>query len=206
MKKYYFVFGGVFFASFLGLTLGLLLDINSLNKWDNYIFNSTGYNPIWYEITEILGWIPLVVAFCFGVLGLWQWTQRKSLKKVDKDLLCLAGLYGAAALVYAVFEFFAVNYRPVLIDGVLEASYPSSHTVLVCVIMISAALQLEVRFKKTGLRRAGQVFCILIALLVTVGRLFAGVHWLTDILGGLLISFALIFFYQGAVNRFNADK
>ena len=40
------------------------------------------------------------------------------------------------------------------------------------------------------------VFAVMLALIVA-GRLLSGVHWFTDILGGILISVALLNAYEG---------
>ena len=97
---------------------------------------------------------------------------------------------------YLLFEELAINYRPVLINGVLEASYPSSTTLLVLCIMPTAALQLKVRLKNAVLKRCAVVGITVFTVLMVVLRLFSGVHWLTDIVGGVLLSGGLVCLYR----------
>lgn len=209
--------GCVYLALFLGLIV-LLLTANFytetvLFQGENYnashwitkinveVFQEIGTNDAWYKITEALGMLPFLAAACFGVLGLWQWIRRKSLKRVDPDLFCLAGLYVLTMAVYVGFEVFVVNYRPILVDGQAEASFPSSHTMLALVFLGSAGHQVLCRIRTPWLRISLYSLCCLIAVLIAVGRLLAGVHWFTDILGGILIGGALLFFYKAAVYK-----
>lgn len=163
---------------------------------NRYLHDLTGVNMSLYVITDWLGLVPIGVAFGFAVLGLVQWIKRKNLLKVDRSILALGGFYIVVMAVYALFEFVVVNYRPVLINGYLEASYPSSTTMLVMCVMPTAIMQLRSRIKNDILRR-----CIISAILVfiafmVVGRLISGVHWFSDIVGGALFSAGVVFIYQ----------
>ncbi len=211
-----FLFAGVFLFLFLLLTfLVMKVDVQPIGPQNSQvglatvngaIFEICGSNPIWYTISEAFGVLALLCAFGFACLGIWQWISRKSLKKVDKSLLVLAGFYGAVGIVYALFEIVVINYRPVLEEGILEASYPSSHTVLVCSIMLTTALQLQLRLRNKPLRTALQGFCCLSIVLTALGRLFAGVHWYTDVLAAILISVVLVFAYLGILRQWKIRK
>lgn len=166
----------------------------------NRLFHSlTGVHMSLYVITDWLGLVPLLFAFGFAMLGLTQWIKRKHLLKVDRSLLALGGFYIAVMAVYILFEILTVNYRPVLIGGVLEASYPSSTTVLALCVMPTAAIQLSRRtpngFSKTCVMFALNAF----AGFMVVGRLVSGVHWLTDIVGGVLLSAGLVLLYRAVI-------
>lgn len=156
----------------------------------------TGENMLLYTITDWLGLVPFVVAFGFAMLGLWQWIKRRSFFKVDRSILVLGGCYLLVMAVYIFFEFVVINRRPVLIEGVLEASYPSSTTMLVMCVIPTAMLQWNARIKNKVFRRcifsAGALFTVFMVL----GRLISGVHWLTDILGGALFSVGLVMLYR----------
>ena len=151
-----------------------------------------------YTVTDWLSLVPVGVMLGFAILGLAQWIGRKSLLRVDADILALGGFYAVLAGVYLLFEALAVNYRPVLINGQLEASYPSSTTVLVLCVMLTAVMQIRARVKKKVLRRALSSFSIAFAAFMVIGRLLSGVHWITDIVGGVLLSAALILTYRAA--------
>ena len=158
-----------------------------------------GLNSVLYGISEFTGWLALLVAGGFGVLGVYELIKRKKIFKVDYCILSMGVLYVIVAVLYVVFDKFAVNYRPVLeADGTLEASFPSSHTLLAVCIFVPAifAVGRVMDDKKT----AFVVSCIFafLAVLVVMCRLFSGVHWLTDMIGGGLYSSALVCVYVGA--------
>ena len=166
---------------------------------NRYFHSLTGVHMTLYTVTDWLGLVPLVFVMGFAFLGLVQWIRRKQLRKVDFSILVLGGFYLVVIAVYILFEMVPVNYSPVLIEGILEASYPSSTTLLVMCVMPTAIMQLNARIRHTGLRRC---ICFLIAAFIVfmvVGRLLSGVHWLTDIIGGILLSSGLVMLYY-AVN------
>lgn len=166
----------------------------------NALFAQGGVRAFWYELTELLGAVSILVAVCFAAVGLWQVVTRKSLRKVDPTLFVLAGFYVLVVLCYLFFEVVVINCRPVLMDGVLEASYPSSHTVLTVCIMASAATQLRLLLPhKPRLCRMAGVVCILLAMVTVFGRFRSGVHWPTDILGGIFLSLALVGVYEAGI-------
>lgn len=134
----------------------------------------------------------------FGGLGLFQLIKRRSLLKVDRDILLLGIYYILVILGYLIFEMVPINYRPVLIEGVLEASYPSSTTLLMLSVMLSLMYQANHRSSNYWLRKETNIFSVLFSLFMICGRLLCGVHWCTDIIGGVLLSFGLFGIYRGA--------
>ena len=156
-----------------------------------------GVNQSWYEITELLGYSVLLVAAGFGLLALFQAIKRKSLK-IDGDLWGLLLFYVVVGGIYLFFEKYVVNYRPIITEDGLEASFPSSHTLLSLCIMGSASLQFSRRIKK--FRTPVLVISLLVMVIIVVGRLLSGVHWFTDILGSVLLSAGLVTIYA-AVQR-----
>ena len=148
-----------------------------------------------YAITDWLGLVPLGFVLGFGILGLVQWIRRKHIRNVDRDLLILGGFYIVVLVAYMLFELYPVNYRPVLIEGILEASYPSSTTMLVLTVMPTAAMQLRRRIRNPARRRIAVSAIIVFVAVMVVGRLVSGVHWFTDIVGGALLSVGLVMLY-----------
>lgn len=157
-----------------------------------YFHGLTGVNMTLYTITDWLGLVPIAVALSFAIFGLVQWIQRKSLFKVDKDVLLLGIFYIVVIAVYILFERVVVNFRPVLIDGYLEASYPSSTTLLVACVMPTAWILLRERIKNERLRRWIFLLIAVFTVFMVAGRLLSGVHWLSDIIGGILLSAGLV--------------
>lgn len=164
----------------------------------------TGVRMPLYTITDWLSLIPLLFALGFACLGLMQWIRRKSLLKVDDSILVLGGFYAVVTAVYTLFEVCVVNFRPVLIDGVLEASYPSSTTVLVLCVMPTAVMQLRSRIKHRAFRRFSSFMIAAFTVFMVAGRLVSGVHWLTDVIGGALLSSGLVTLYN-AVSSFKSQ-
>lgn len=167
---------------------GSIVGFSSLNS---FVFNLTGNNMTLYKITEILGIIPILIALMYAVIGLIQVIDRKSLK-VDKELIALGILYIIVILIYVFFEKCIINYRPVLIDGILEASYPSSHTLLSICICGSALLINKYLFNNKKIYKYINIVSIISMVLIVLGRLLSGVHWASDIIGSIIISITLL--------------
>lgn len=159
----------------------------------------TGVHMAIYDLTDLLSVIPLAIVAAFGLLGVVQWIKRKSLKAVDYDIWVLGGFYVVVMAVFLLFEKLDVNFRPILIEGVLEASYPSSTTMLAMCVLPTAMLQLKDRIKNRGLRICVLILLALFTAFMVIGRLISGVHWLTDIIGGALFSTGLLLLYNAFV-------
>lgn len=169
-----------------------LVGFATINGW---IHNLVGVNMLLYDITDWASIVALFVAVGFGILGLVQLIKRKSIARVDSSILVLGGFYLLVISAYLFFEFHVVNYRPVLINGFLEASYPSSTTMLVMCIMPTAMMQFRRLIKDKKISRLINRFCSLFTVFMVGGRLLSGVHWFTDIFGGALLSAALVMLY-----------
>ncbi len=164
------------------------------------IFRNLGTSQFWYDVTETLGKISLLVAAGFGIAGLIQWIRRKSLFRVDAGILLMAGLYVVMAVVYIFFEKCIINYRPVLLDGVLEASFPSSHTMLTLCIWGGAMVYFRQYMWNRPMRTFLCVICIAAMAVMVVGRQLSGVHWFTDIMGSIVLSAALVTLYASLLS------
>ena len=167
---------------------------------NGYVHNLTGVHFSLYNITDWLGLVPLFVCMGFGILGLVQWIKRKSICKVDHDILILGGFYIITIAAYLFFENVVINYRPVLINGYLEASYPSSTTLLVMCVMPTAVMQFNSRIRNKLLRNIFAATLVAFIAFMAIGRLLSGVHWLTDIVGGALLSTGLVLMYRAIVD------
>lgn len=168
----------------------------SLNTW---FHKMTGVHMWVYTVTDWLGLVPIFICIIFGAVGLVQLIKRRSLLKVDKDIILLGIYYILVIFDYLIFEMIPINYRPILIEGRMEASYPSSTTLLVMSVMPTLAFQMQRRVRNTKVRYGLYAFTVLFTAFMVVGRSVAGVHWLTDIAGSVLLSSGLYLIYQGAV-------
>ena len=183
---------------------GTAVGLSHLNR---FVFGLFGVNIVWYHITDWLGVIAILTAFLFAMVGLAQLIKRRTLRKVDREILLLGGLYIIVIGLYVFFERVIVNYRPIIMPGGThpEASFPSSHTMIVFVIMGSTVLLLGKYINRKTLRIPLQAFCIAVIIVTVVGRLISGVHWFTDILGGTVISMALLALYSGLIMMKKTD-
>ncbi len=163
---------------------------------NQFFHNLTGVHMNLYVITDWLGLVPIVFVFGFGMLGLFQWIKRKSIFKVDSDILILGGFYILVMAVYILFETVVINYRPILINGILEKSYPSSTTMLVMCVMPTALMQIKSRVKNKNFMMFLSLIITAFILFMVIGRLISGVHWVSDIIGGALLSAGLVSFYS----------
>ena len=172
---------------------GTAVGFTTLNVW---FHRMTGVHMLIYTITDWLGLVPIIICMGFGLLGLVQLFKRRSLLKVDPDILLLGVYYVVIILSYLLFEMVPINYRPILIDGNLEASYPSSTTLLVLSVMPTLKYQVDRRISNPVTQKAITTFVFAFSALMVIGRLISGVHWATDIVGAVFLSTGLYRIYR----------
>lgn len=182
---------------------GTAVGFAALNCW---FHKFTGVHMGLYTITDWLGLVPVFVCIVFGGIGLWQLIKRKNLFKVDTDLIYLGIYYVIVIFGYLFFEMCPINYRPILIEGILEASYPSSTTLLILSVMPTLVLQANRRIENRYLKRIIYAFTIVFSAFMVIGRLVSGVHWFTDIMGAVFLSTGLFYLYKAVVLILSGDK
>ena len=208
-KKYFYIGASEFAAFVLWTILVRFVDVKTIGPGEsavgfstvNSLFHKlTGVNMTLYTITDWLGFIPIFFAMGFACLGLIQWSKRKSILNVDFSILTLGGFYIATIAAYLFFEAFVINYRPVFINGYLEASYPSSTTMLVLCIIPTAIIQFHRRIKVRLIKQGIALSLTAFTVFMVIGRLVSGVHWLSDIIGGVLLSAGLVTIYYAVIH------
>ena len=175
----------------------------TMNCWFHKV---TGVHMILYIITDWLGLVPVFVCMIFGAIGLFQLMKRKSLLKVDYDIILLGIYYVIVIFGYLVFEMIPINYRPILIAGFLEASYPSSTTLLVLGVMPTLMEQVSRRSSNGTFKGILNAFVICFSAFMVIGRLISGVHWVTDIVGSVLLSAGLFRIYKAVILLCNKEN
>ena len=207
-KRLFLIAAGALAAFVLWTVLVRVVDLQQIGPegsvvgfaaFNAFVHGITGVHMGLYELTDLLSVIPLAIIGGFGLLGLVQWIKRKSFAKVDYSILVLGGFYIAVLVIFALFEVLAINYRPVLIEGKLEASYPSSTTMLVMCVLPTAVMQLRGRIQNPVLNHSVSFVLGVFTGFMVVVRLISGVHWVTDIIGGALLSTGLVVLYAAFV-------
>lgn len=166
----------------------------------------SGVHMTLYTITDWLGLIPLVVCMIFGGIGFVQLVKRRSLFEVDYDIIFLGIYYIIVIFGYLIFEMIPINYRPILIEGFMEASYPSSTTMLVLSVMPTFVFQVNRRLKNTVVKKIISILTITFSAFMVIGRLVSGVHWFTDIVGSIMFSAGLFYIYKAVVLLYYKDE
>ena len=191
------------------------VDVNSIGPNESNVGLSTinsffhdliGVNMEFYSFTDILGVLPILMVIGYVAVGVVQLVKRKSLLKVDREIYVLAGLYFVVLVVYVLFEKLEINFRPTLIDGELEASYPSSHTLLSLCICGSTIIFNKLMYCKIRITKYENIVAFVSLLLILFGRIVSGVHWFSDILGGMIISITILYIFSSVLNYVHNKK
>ena len=208
-EKKSLLIGSIFIAMFAVWTVLILtVDVQPLGQngtgigfatFNCWFHHFTGVNMVIYTITDWMGLVPVAICLSFAGIGLVQLIKRRSLFRVDADIMILGVYFVIVFLAYAIFEMIPINYRPILIEGKMEASYPSSTTLLVLSVMPALIEQIQRRLSGITAKRIIKIVEIAFSAFMVIGRLVSGVHWFTDIVGGVLLSAGVFMLYKAAV-------
>lgn len=205
-KKRYLIGGFAFFLMFIIFTTIIkFIDVKNIGPHNtsvglatinNFFVNKIGFHNKIYKLTEILGIIPIIIVLIYAIIGLYSLIEEKSFKKVNKNLYYLAIFYIIVLGIYVLFEKVIINFRPVIIEGILESSYPSSHTILAICICGSSIILNNSIFKNNKIAKFENIISFIIIIMLPLLRFISGVHWFTDIIGGILLSLSLLLFFK----------
>lgn len=201
----------ILFVAFVAFTIAIMVvDVQPVGPQGSMVGFATinakvhsvlGCSDFFYLLTKLLLVFAYAQVGLFGLVGLYQLVTRKSLFEVDLDIICLGVFYVVNIIMYVVFEILALNYRPIIMDEGLEASYPSSHVFVMICIFATTMIQVQRKVWNLGLKRIIQIVLAVCIVLAAVGRLLSGVHWFTDIVGGCLLAAALTMMYWSVIRR-----
>lgn len=208
-KRNFIVSGGLFLV-FLIFTLvvvfvdarpvganGSTVGLATLNQW---FFNLLGVIEPLDVLTDVFMCVAIALVAGLAIVGVVQWVKRKTIKKVDKELILFALCCCLMGCCYLFFEAVVINTRPTAIAGTLEASYPSSHTLVIgvifgCTVVLNQKKNIESKYKNLI-----NVVISVFAGVAIVCRCLSGMHWLTDIIAGVLLASSIVMFYNACVN------
>ncbi|MBQ3830409.1 MAG: phosphatase PAP2 family protein [Spirochaetales bacterium] len=152
-----------------------------------------------YAASETLGYICLMLAGANAIIAIADFIRHRGIMNMHRRNIITMCYYAVVVAFYVLFEFVVINQRPTE----AEASYPSSHTMLALCVLYSEFVLLGFAAERN--RSWASVFrivCIVAMLSMIAFRLLSGVHWFTDICGGILLSLSLMMFYRACICRF----
>ncbi|MBO5572630.1 MAG: phosphatase PAP2 family protein [Clostridium sp.] len=195
---------------FVLLTVALLIvDVQPIGPMESHVgfaalngFISRTFpeSQFWNTVAKVLGILLLLIAAFFAGLGAKQLYERRSIRRVDYDLLALGAVYGADLILYVLFEKLVINYRPVLEDGELAASYPSSHTLLAVTIGLTAIVEVQLRVRDMQKQQLLRILLAVLMIATICAKLLAGVHWFTDIIASIILGTSISLAYLDVVD------
>ena len=153
----------------------------------------------WELITDIILITSFIILGVFACLGLYQWITRKSLKKVDQELLWFPLPLAIMAVVYFVFDkLIVLATRP---NGSGEPSFPSTHVMVVATVFFLVTIILPKYVKNKTLRAVIEVIMVALISLTCVGRVLANMHSVGDVIGGLVFAFIFTEIYYLIIKK-----
>ena len=132
------------------------------------------------------GMVAIPLALSFVVL------LRARRRKADARAYAIIALSGWA--LYALAKLSLRRARPKVIPYLFHGagwySYPSGHSTIAPIVFGLAAVLWSAPWKSKRLRHAFMVAASLLALTIAFSRVYIGVHYPSDVIGGLLLGVA----------------
>ena len=168
----------------------------SINIWWRDLI---GVHFSWHIISHFIALISLLVLT--GIL-IWQVItvfHRRKLSALTRNWWVFDITLLALGLSYLLFQIVAINYRPIQVDGAIEISYPSSHSLLITTTWLLIIFRLRREIQSQTWRRILIIVGWTLMLTGVIARLLCGYHWFTDIVGGVLLGTVFAAWYQAFV-------
>lgn len=144
--------------------------------------------PAWLEETmrdfTALGGFPILIVFALAVIGFLIITKKRHAAWMV--WWSVSGGMLASSLLKWLFS----RPRPDLVPHatvVYTHSFPSGHAMLSAAVFLTLAALLARTQATAGVKRYLMVAAALLTILIGFSRIYLGVHWPTDVLGGWAI-------------------
>lgn len=211
MKKFinlYTILGASFLFLFILLIILLCFDkaVIAENGYEvglSHINNLVNYS---YKenvdlMSDLIFYVTFIVVIYAFSIGLYQLIKKKSLYKVDKSIIIFGIALVIAIIVWLLFDkVIELNIRP---THKIEGSFPSTHVMLATFFALSCHGFLCLRDQDKLIKYSSLVLAIIIIVIVTITRVIAGVHYITDVCGGLFIGLSFYFCTFGLIKAFD---
>jgi undecaprenyl-diphosphatase len=161
-------------------------------------------DAIMLEITTLGN--TAVVGMIVAVVSVFLWLTRH---RYSVGLLVLA-LMGGSVLNRVLKELFGRD-RPTVVEAVTHVtspSFPSGHAMTAVIAYTSVAFLVGRLEPTPALRRVTWAFAIVVILAIGLSRMYLGVHYPSDVVGGFLVGLAWLLFVIAALTaiRFFAER
>lgn len=183
----------IFLFFWSGLGVSDLLERGRIQKFDEWVLTSVRQadnptelrGPGWLkdfmrDITA-LGGAPVLTLISLGVIG--YLIIQKSYRSLI--LVCIATLSGL--LMSLLLKFYFIRPRPEIVPHLMTEttpSFPSGHSMMSAVVYFTLAALLTRLETSNKVRLYTISLTFLVVFLVGISRVFLGVHYPTDIVGG----------------------
>lgn len=169
-----------------GLVVGLLTERGSVGAVDWFAARRA---PWLNEVVQVVTWLgdsTVVVPVAVTVGLAWRWRRGDWWA-----MTLLAVAYVGSGVIFNSVKFAVARSRPALdvaIGTASGASYPSGHTANATVLYVG--LLVVALATGWGRRRDARLAALAGGIVAAVGvsRIYLGLHWLTDVIGGVLLA------------------
>ena len=210
-KQVFFWLSIAFFAAFVLWTIlvktvdvgeyynGTKLGFYHLNYKFGDLVTEFGKYEFMRTVSDILLYVSFGYVGILVVIGVIQIIKYKSFKKINPIFFFLAGAYVLVVILYGFFELVHVNYAPDSLAENLKASYPSTHVFVGgCFYLLNSYVLLKFLWVKDDLfKTLIHLSTVILTCLLVLTRLLAVKHWLTDIIGSVILMLAVYFLFIG---------
>ena len=200
------ILGFVFLFLFIILILLLNVDkdyITPTGKVGLSSFNDMvdyKYNKGWQILADVFLYLGIALVAILAIYGLYELIKRKSLFKVDKYIIVIGAFFIISIILWLLFDkVVTINYRPILVDGEKESSFPSTHTFVCVFIYMSAYTVVKKLLNNKIYNEIVLSLAIVIVIFTAVSRILSGMHYLTDVMGGVFLGLSLYFICDGII-------
>lgn len=181
-----------------------------MNFIDTFVQNyfvlnrNEGMTDFMYFVTSIFDVTDVVSFLRFMAIVLCVTTLIYFVRNIKYSFFFISVLFVGAIVVYFLKIFFDVNRPTMAVVSVFGQSFPSYHAT-VATLFFSMLIYIFDDHLKSTKRKIFNFLCILGIFLVAGSRIYLGVHWVSDIIGGVVLGILILYFsikiFQFYINK-----